>query len=108
VVITVGLAYAYYVACSNVMKWSLCVLRHTVNPGRYLIRIKKKEEQKKKKRRQKSILRRVKNVLGTVVGFIVLIVLIGLSGAFVLYVSWYLGWRFVLSGEYFKVISQIK
>jgi len=108
-VLTLFLGGLYIVACIDVMEWSLCLIRHAVNPKRYVIASGSSEEERKQRkrkgRRPKSILGRVKNVLGTVGSYIGLGVLIVLIAAFVLFLSWFFGWRFVLSGEFFDAIT---
>jgi len=54
------------------------------------------------------LLRRVKKVLGTVGSYVGLGMFSALIAAFVLYVSWNLGWRFLLSGEFFDAISLLR
>jgi len=101
----------YIVGCIDVMKWSACLIRHAVNPGRYVITFKRRGEQeqrKKKKRHPKSLLRRVKKVLATVGSYVGLGVFSALIVAFVLYLSWYFGWRSVLSGEFFDAVSLLR
>jgi len=109
--LTVIVGGAYILACTSVMKWSLCLIRHAVNPGRYVITFNKEAEQeqrKKKRRRTRSIPRRVKKVLGTIRVYVGFGVFVALFAAFVLFVLWYLGWRFVLSGEFFDAIALLR